>query len=552
MELADYISLVRKRWGWLVALAAIGLAIGLLYSLASTPMYRASAQVFVSLRGGDSTSELVQGTTFTAKQVRSYTELVKSPRALEPVIEQLGLDATATSLAGRVEASVPQDTVLINIEATDASPTVAADIANATAANLAVLVAEIENAPSASESTVELSVVRSATPPTTAASPNTRMNAGLGLVLGLALGVAAILLREILDTRVRTPEDVRAVTDASVIGMISYDEGATQHPLIVQESPHSPRAEALRRVRTNLQFLTVDGDGRTLVMTSAIPGEGKSTTSINLAITMADAGSRVIIVDADLRRPSVSKYMGLEGAVGLTTVLIGRASLEDAVQPWGNQNLHVLPSGQIPPNPSELLGSRQMADLLKVLRDSYDIVILDTAPLLPVTDGAVLAKLAGGAVIVVGAGLTHRPQLAEAMSALAAVDARVHGIVLNRMSLEEGAGYRYRYYEYSSEEAHTGAPPSRLRRGLTRMGLGKPRHVRRPPDWHPSTASVEAVPEPEPRRGPVGGAQAQAGGGAAHPFSPVTDGTTSGVIPDEETTVQGVAARTSGDRVRSV
>ena len=146
-------------------------------------------------------------------------------------------------------------------------------------------------------------------------------------------------------------------------------------------------------------------------------------------------------MDADLRRPSVSKYLGVEGAVGLTTVLIGRVRVEEAVQPWGGTNLQILPSGQIPPNPSELLGSENMARLLQELGHEYDVVIVDTAPLLPVTDGAILAQMTGGAVIVVGAGITHRPQLAEALEALGKVRAKTLGVVLNRIAPNERDGY---------------------------------------------------------------------------------------------------------------
>ncbi len=138
------------------------------------------------------------------------------------------------------------------------------------------------------------------------------------------------------------------------------------------------------------------------MISSSIPGEGKSTIAINLAVSLADAGARVILVDADLRRPSIAEYLGIEGGVGLTTVLIGRAEVEDVVQPLGTTSLDLLPAGQIPPNPSELLGSTAMADLLERLSASYDMVLLDSPPLLPVTDAVVLSNLAGGALVVVG------------------------------------------------------------------------------------------------------------------------------------------------------
>ena len=209
---------------------------------------------------------------------------------------------------------------------------------------------------------------------------------------------------------------------------------------------------------------------QSIVITSSLPGEGKSTTSINVAITLADAGTRVALVDADLRRPSVAKYMGLEGSVGLTTVLIGRASVEDVIQPWGNGFLHVLPAGQVPPNPSELLGSLAMAHLLEKLTSQYDVVIIDTAPLLPVTDAAILSKLTGGALLVVGADKLHRSQLAESVGALETVGARILGIVVNRQKRKQSDQYAYYDYTPTPATAADSGRTSRKKRKNTPTG----------------------------------------------------------------------------------
>jgi succinoglycan biosynthesis transport protein ExoP len=187
------------------------------------------------------------------------------------------------------------------------------------------------------------------------------------------------------------------------------------------------------------------------VISSSIPGEGKSTIAINLAMSLADSGSRVILVDADLRRPSIAEYLGIEGGVGLTTVLIGRAEVEDVVQPLGKTALDLLPAGQIPPNPSELLGSMAMADLLEQLSGSYDMVLLDSPPLLPVTDAVVLSNLAGGALVVVGADRIHRPQLQQSLESLETAGAHLFGIVINKIARREAAAYAYGYgSEYPS------------------------------------------------------------------------------------------------------
>jgi capsular exopolysaccharide synthesis family protein len=160
-------------------------------------------------------------------------------------------------------------------------------------------------------------------------------------------------------------------------------------------------------------------------------------------VSLADTGARIILVDADLRRPSIAEYVGIEGQVGLTTVLIGRADLKDVVQPFGTSSLDLLPAGQVPPNASELLGSAAMASLLERLSASYDMVLLDSPPLLPVTDAVVLSKMAGGTVVIVGADRIHRPQLQQSLDSLETAGAHLFGIVMNKIARREAAAYAY-------------------------------------------------------------------------------------------------------------
>lgn len=451
VELQEYWVILRKRWLSIAVFTVLGAAVAVAVSLVTTPLYQASTQLYVSVKAGESSSDLLQGSNFTRQQVSSYTQLVTSPLVLQPVIEGLGLEDRSEVLASRVSASSPLNTSLINVSVTDENPAMAAATADAIAKEFKTVIADLETPSDGSSSAVKISIVRDAVAPEGPSSPNLKLNIALGLLLGLALGVGVAVLRAVLDTRVRSDADVARVTDTSVIGVIPDDPDAPQHPLIVQSSPHSQRSEAFRRLRTNLQFLDIADRPQSIVITSSLPGEGKSTTSINVAITLADAGTRVALIDADLRRPSVAKYMGLEGKVGLTTVLIGRASVEDVIQPWGNGYLHVLPAGQVPPNPSELLGSLAMAHLLEKLTSQYDVVIIDTAPLLPVTDAAILSKLTGGALLVVGADKLHRNQLGESVGALETVGARILGIVVNRQKRKQSD--QYAYYDYSPTPA---------------------------------------------------------------------------------------------------
>jgi polysaccharide biosynthesis transport protein len=497
VEFREILALLRKSWVSVLLITGLAVAVAMTATLLATPTYQAKSQVFVSVDTGGSTSDLLQGSSFTQNRVKSYADMVNSPRVLIPVIEKLGLPITPDQLGSSITADSPLDTVLINITVTSENPKMASDVANATAESLGTEVTALEKPTGSQASPVRISTLRTATPPAIPTTPDVKLNLALGLLIGLALGFALAVLREVLDTKVRSAADIQRVTDAAVIARIGYDEDAPMRPLIVQSSPHNHRSEAFRRLRTNLQFLDIADRPKTLVVTSSLPGEGKSTTAINLAITLADAGSRVALIDADLRRPSVAEYMGLDGEVGLTTVLIGQASLPDAIQPWGNGSLHVLPSGQIPPNPSELLGSRSMANVLEQLASEYDIVLIDTPPLLPMSDAAILAKITGGALVVAAADRVHRQQLAAGLGSLEDVGARVLGVVLNRMAHKQADTFSY--YDYASMGTRAG---SKSKQARTATSGPKPKRLSRP-GTRRSLSQSDPGQAPETDRQPV-------------------------------------------------
>lgn len=452
--------MLRQHWVLIVALTLFGVAVGAGFSILQTPKYSSSAKVFVSTSGGASVSELQQGNAFTQQRVKTYADLVTTPIVLLPVINELGLDTTGEALAAKITASAPLDTTLIEITATDDDPALAASLATAVSRSLTQVVASIEAtdasaaegaediAAATAQSPVRLTLVQHAAVPQAAVSPNVPLNVALGALIGLALGVGIALLRATLDTRIRNERDVELITDAPIIGGIVFDPKAKERPLIVHADPHSPRAESFRTLRTNLQYLEPGRGDRAFVVTSSIESEGKSTTSANLAIALADSGARVLLVDADLRRPKIDTYLGIEGAVGLTDLLIGRAELADVVQPWGRDHLYVLPAGRVPPNPSELLGSAQMVKVIGELKRAFDIVLFDAPPLLPVTDAAVLARSVGGAIVVVAAGRAHRQHLRGAIAALHNVDAPVSGVVLTMLPTKGPDAYGYGRYGY--------------------------------------------------------------------------------------------------------
>ena len=265
----------------------------------------------------------------------------------------------------------------------------------------------------------------------------------IGLVLGIGLAVA----RDVLDRSVSTLEHVEEVSSAPVLASIGFDSQIKKSPLLTDLGAFAPRTEAFRLLRTNLQFLDLEQQPRSLVITSAVPGEGKTVTSANLAVALAQAGRKVLLVDGDLRRPRVAGLLDLDGAVGLTSVLVGTAELEDAIQVHEASGLNFLASGPKPPNPTEILQSRVTHDLLKRLRDDFDMVIVDAPPLLPVADAAVIATATDGAIVVARHGKTTRDQLREAVTRLENVGARVFGVVINMIPRRAANSYYYYYYE---------------------------------------------------------------------------------------------------------
>ncbi|SMQ73866.1 capsular exopolysaccharide family [Plantibacter sp. VKM Ac-1784] len=450
MELTDYLRVLRKYWVLIVALVLVGVAAAAAYSLAKTPEYSSSAKVFVSTQSSDNVSDLTQGNTYSQQRVKTYVNLVSTPIVLQPVIAALELNITAGQLGGQVSAVATPDTTIIQITATSEDPVLAAELANTTAESLTGVVAKIESTDDGATSPVKLTRVQEANVPTTPGSPNVPLNLALGVLVGLALGIAFAVLRETLDTRIRNERDIEGLTEIPIMGGIAFDPKAKQRPLIVQADPKSPRAESFRSLRTNLQFLDVSDQPRSYVVTSSIQSEGKSTTAANLAIALSDAGHRVIIIDADLRRPKLATYFDIEGAVGLSDVLIRRATLEDTMQPWGRGALTILPAGAIPPNPSELLGSSVMQKLISGLEKQFDYVLIDAPPLLPVTDGALLARHTGGALVVVAAGRTHKNQLKGALEALVHVNASVAGLVMTMVPTKGPDAYGYARYGYGA------------------------------------------------------------------------------------------------------
>lgn len=438
----------------MVACAVIGTAVGTVVALTTPTTYSASTDVWVSVQNTGAAGDLALSTNFARQAVVSYVQVIPTALVLDPVAEELDVGGGSQSLAGQVKASAALNSQLITITTTAGDPSEAAQLANAVAESFSRAVSEELERPvgDATESKVTIEIIASATVPTAPSSPNIRLNITLGLLLGLAAGIGIAVLRSVLDTRIHTVGDVEAAVDAPILGGIPFDPDSAKRPLVVQVAPRDPRAEAFRRLRTSMQFLNLSGAVPSFVVTSSDPAEGKSTTAANIALTLAETGASVVLLDADMRKPRVADIFRIEGGVGLSDVLAGRVLLSDALQPWAGK-LFLLPAGTLPPNPSEMLGSRAMWRTLEELRAVFDYIIIDSPPLLAVTDAAILSRLTTGAVLIAASGTSRRPQLESSVKVLESADATLLGVVLTKLPTHGPDSYGYGAYSYGVTHA---------------------------------------------------------------------------------------------------
>jgi capsular exopolysaccharide synthesis family protein len=319
-------------------------------------------------------------------------------------------------------------------------------------------------------------IIEPAAIPFSPASPKVMINLALGLVFGLGLGIAIAFFKEYLDVRIQSPEELKRrgfVPLGAIVGMdpelsnlgsgngTSSDKRVDPH-LITYSYPFSSIAEAYRQVRTNLQFSRLDHSVRSLLVTSPAPGEGKSTTVCNLAIAFAQTGKKVLLIDADLRRPRIEAELNLKRGHGLTGLLNGKASMNDVVQRTVVENLYAITSGAIPPNPAELLGSEKMREFVQNARREYEMVLFDSSPMLAVTDPSVVSTFCDGVILVVAAGKTRVDELTQSAELLERVAGKILGVVINNFDPQRAYGIAYRgarmgsYYGYTSQYASSG------------------------------------------------------------------------------------------------
>jgi succinoglycan biosynthesis transport protein ExoP len=438
---------VLQRWWWLLLLGiAVGGGATFAVSKAMTPIYRASTTLLVNQT--QEPGVLAYNDVLTSERLtKTYRELVTKRPVLEEVVERVGEPSDAETLRDMVSVGVVRDTQLLRLSVESDDPIEATILANATAE---AFIGQNDEADVSRAGTV--SVVEPAVVPGSPVKPRVEVNVVLGLLAGLMVAGGLVLLMEYLDDTVKSEQDVEQVAGLATLGVVArFGRRGTRQPVSGYGS-RSPVAEAYRSIRTSVQFATMERPGQVLLVTSPNAGDGKSTTAANLAVTMASAGKRVVLVDADLRKPTIHLTFNVENRVGLTSALLSGNGARSCMQAAGFDNLSLLTSGPLPPNPSELLSSTRMRDLVEALRKEADVVIMDSPPALILTDATLLAALADATILVAQAGRTRSAGLRQAVDGLSRATDNLLGAVLNKAG-RRGALTNYHYYHYRAEDS---------------------------------------------------------------------------------------------------
>ncbi len=444
MEIRGYINFLRRRW-WLLLIGPTLACISAYFvSMQITPAYRATAELLVVNQTTYQLTEL-NGLQVDERLTNTYVKLIERRDVLQAVIDRLELNLLVEDLARQISVSAIEETQLITVSVEHLDPDQAALIANATAEEF---VTDINQQVGAGGG--EVSISEQAVAPNDPFKPNLKTNLMLAGVLGLLVAGGLAIALEYLDDTIKTPEDFEPL-GLTAIGKISRFKRSPftndAEEALDSSEFHSRYAEAYRQLRTNIHFTNLDAALKTIVVTSANPGEGKSTTASNLATVLAQAGDRVILVDADLRRSSLRQKFDSSKSFGLTGLLyndVGDPSVALVRTRW--KNLKLLPAGALPPNPSELLTSARMGRVIEGLRGLADYVIFDTPPILAVTDAVVLSARTDGTILVAEVGRTRSEALRQAVQALTQANARIAGAVLNKAKAD-ASGYYYREKE---------------------------------------------------------------------------------------------------------
>lgn len=451
VSLGDIFAIVRRHIA-LALVTFIVVAVGTVAVTALMPRkYTATSELFATYSGGSETSgtmsDINMANSYIQSQIKSYPNLTQTEAVLQPVIDDLKLTLSIQDLSQLITVTNPTDTMLVDISVESRSPSQSREIADAVAASLSNVVSS--SLYSSNASPIKLSLVQKAVEPQSPSSPKAFLNAAIGVVLGLILSITAALLRDFFDKKIRSVSDLQAMTNTPLMGSVPRNETVDASVPVIVSNPGSQISENYRRIRANLTFMApVAGTrSRVIVVASAESGEGKTATSVNLAIALAENDARVLLIDADLRHPSVGPKLDINDSIGLTHVLSGQANVVDAVQSYWKENLHILPAGPKPPNASMLLNSKIMTALVSQAAKQYDYVLIDTSPMSVAADAAVFGRMGNGVLLVAGRGVGDKKEIQSVVTQLENAQVPLIGTVLNFAEQPKKSNGNYYYYD---------------------------------------------------------------------------------------------------------
>lgn len=424
------IEQLRSQWKLLVWISVVACVLGIGVSLQLPKEYEAEAQIMVSVNSSEDVAALSLGNNFSQERLQTYIAVATSRPVMEKVIAELELNETPTGLAERVSAEAVPETVLLRVVARDSDPRLAAQIADSLAAALMTEIDEIERADGQATALVRTVLVEDATIPSEPSAPSVPRNAVLALLGGLGGSVLFVLLRGILDTRIRSTEHLAEDFGIPLFASIPRDSKHASDPMVLANYDNEDFSEAYRLLRTRLRYANTDGRLDAIMITSVGECEGKSSVSSLLAAALAESGLNVLLIDGDLRRPTIAKKFGLEEAAGLSAVLTRQATLDEAVQRSVGVRVDVLAAGILPPNPAELLESQSMRDLISEAKRKYDMLIIDTPPITASVDATSLSVIADAVLLVVRTdGKVTKHAIRRSLIGMNLVGSRVLGMV---------------------------------------------------------------------------------------------------------------------------
>lgn len=443
------VRLLRSRW-WLVAVCAmVGGLIALVASLLQTPVFESTATLYVTSGSDSNAQSAYQGSLASQQRVASYTRLARSDAVVSEALQRSGLDLSVDDAKGQISAVATPGTVLMTVAVKDPDQNRATRLVNAVADSLTNYVSVLERPKAGSDPLAKLTVVTPGTSTVGAVSPKTKVNVGIGLLVGLLIGALLVFVRDRLDSTIRSSEDLVSFQSMPVLAGVPFHSSLEKDHRLDFSAGSSPPAEEYRKLRTGLVYANVDRPSHVILVTSPSENEGKTTTAVNLAAALGEAGDSVLLIDMDLRKPAASKMLGASDNVGVTDYLCGRVELADALQFDSSRSFTFLSAGQLPPNPAELIGSQRCRTLMSMVAEQFDYVIVDSPPVLPVTDAAVASQWVDGVLLVVRVDQTKRNAVGSALDNLSMVGANILGCVLNGVNPDRGYA-QYSNYSYNS------------------------------------------------------------------------------------------------------